>query len=155
DEVAVVIRLVEGLREELGKRLEAGQFARLNRVEQDEETAGLKYARDLGDDARAHLRRQLVEEEEGSDDVLARIGERHRLGIGLEKGNVAPFAQGLVRSGNVTRGEVERAHLQLRPIVLDEGEEAAGAAGKVEQLEAALVPARQMRGDRHEGLTAH
>jgi len=57
------------MREEVEQAVPVGAVALLQGIDDHDQTAGLHYARHLGDGLRADLLRQLVQQERGDDEV--------------------------------------------------------------------------------------
>ena len=69
--------------------------------------------------------------------------------------HVAPGREQGARLVQIGRAEIQRGDRQARVVVLDEGQEASGAAGQVQELGFGAAPPGHEGGERHQSLAAH
>ena len=146
---------MEIVREEVEQAVPRWLVALLDRIDDHDEAIRLQHARHLGQRLLADRLGQLVHQERRHDEVEARILERQLLGRALDQFYARGPADQPARLGEIGRAEIEAGELHAGPGVVQEGEQAAGAAADIEAREMALVAARHPVGDRFQRTTAH
>mmetsp|Transcript_60206 Transcript_60206/g.166631 ORF Transcript_60206/g.166631 Transcript_60206/m.166631 type:complete len:200 (+) Transcript_60206:341-940(+) len=124
-----------------------GKVAELHRVREHEEPARREHPGGLGHDGVLRLGGQLVEEVNRGHDVEGAGLERQGLGVGLHEGRCAerrgailrreaalPVGVVLPRLLQVVGAQVGCRHIHCRPIVADEGHDAARATSDLQKL---------------------
>ena len=99
--------------------------------------------------------RQFVEQVDAGGDVVARRRQRRRFHGGLDILDPRPGLQVAPRLRDVVGADVEGGDGEARIVVLHEGEEAAGAAGDVDQAAVGDAALAEELVDRHQRLPAH
>ncbi len=145
---------MEIAREGFEQTVELGAVAELKGIHEDKAALRPENAGEFGGDLQAHVGGNLVEEIDGGEEIETPIGKGHGLGdAGMELGLIRRhMAAGFLHIG---RGEIEAHDPQAREGLLEEADEAAGAAGDIEKSEAALIAAAQILRHRHDALPAH
>ena len=111
---------------------------------------------DLGRDLAADFAWQFVEQIDAGRHVMGCVGQAAVLGRrGDEVGAALPGLQKRARLFDVGRAQVEGGDRQAWIVVLDEGQEAAGAAGDVDQAGVGAAPAFHEPRQGHQGLAPH
>src|SRR5882724_11575169 len=94
--------------------------------------------------------RQYVEQVDAGGDVVARRRQRRRFHGGLDIVDPRPRLQVAAGLGDVVGADVEGGDGQAGIVVLHEGEEAAGAAGDVDQAAVGDAALAEEVVDRHQ-----
>ncbi len=126
----------------------------LKRIHEYEKAAGLQNPRQLAGYRAAHFRRQLVKKKNRSHDVEAHIGQRQTLGVGAHERDLIRANVGR-RLLHIGRGKIAAPDRKPRKRFLHETQKAAGAAGSIQESQAALVPPAHKLEDRRKALAAH
>ena len=132
-----------------------GPIGHLKAVDEHHESTRLDDAGHLPGHLPPCLGGQLVEQEDGRNDVLACIGKRYRLGIRRDEPSGTKSLQMPLSLLKITRREIDAGYVQCRPNETHVANEAPCAAGNIRQRNLPLVLSAHELGNRPQCLPTH